>query len=400
MDLEFFPSSPKGKVKAPASKSMAHRLLICSALAKGESVVSGVEYSEDILATLDCVEALGAKVIKDGGTVYINGIEKMNSHVRLNCRESGSTLRFLLPVSVTSENSVSFFGEGKLMQRPMGEYEKLLPAHGVEFKMESDHFSVKGKLESGEYILDGSVSSQFVSGLLFSLPLIENNSSIVLENAVESRPYIDLTLSALEKFGVEARWKNENSLFVKGNGRYISGEHTVEGDYSNAAFFFALGEDVEVTGLDENSLQGDRVFIKLLDRIKRGKMATDISDCPDLGPILFVTSAMNHGAVFTGTRRLKDKESDRLGCMKKELEKCGAEMIIKENEVEVLPSELRSPDEPIFCHNDHRIAMAMSVLLSKTGGRITGCECVKKSMPDFFDRLKQLNVRFEEYETR
>lgn len=397
MNLEFFPSSPKGEVKAPPSKSMAHRLLICAALAKGKSVVSGVEYSEDILATLDCIEALGAKVRLDGDTVYVKGIEKMNSPASLNCRESGSTLRFLIPVSVTGENSVSFSGKGKLMQRPMGEYEKLLPDHGVKLMREGERICVEGKLEGGEYTLDGSVSSQFVSGLLFALPLLGKSSTIVLENSVESRPYIDLTLSALGKFGIEARWMSENSLSVK-SGEYRAGDHRVEGDWSNAAFFFALGEEVKVSGLDENSLQGDKVFKSIFAKIKGGKTTADISDCPDLGPVFFVASAMENGAVFAGTRRLKDKESDRLGCMKTELEKCGATMIIKENEVEILPSELKTPEEPIYCHNDHRIAMAMSVLLSKTGGRIEGCECVKKSLPDFFERLKQLNVRFEEYE--
>ncbi|MBQ7653623.1 MAG: 3-phosphoshikimate 1-carboxyvinyltransferase [Clostridia bacterium] len=397
MDLQFFPSTPKGEIKAPASKSMAHRMLICSALAKGESVVSGVEYGEDILATIDCIRSLGAQVMRDGSTVHIRGIKKITSPVFLNCRESGSTLRFLIPVSVTSENHAEFFGAGKLMQRPMSEYEKLLPLHNVKYTKKAESILVEGKLTGGRFVLDGAVSSQFVSGLLFSLPLLDIDSEIILENSVESRPYIDLTLSALEKFGIEAFWQSENTILVK-HGNYRPGSHTVEGDYSNAAFFTALSDEVKVTGLDENSLQGDRVFEEIFNRIKKEKISADISDCPDLGPILFAAAAKNHGAVFTGTRRLKDKESDRLGCMKTELEKFGIEMIIKENEVEVLPAVLKKPKEPIVCHNDHRIAMAMSVLLTDTGGIISGCECVKKSMPDFFERLKELNARFEKYE--
>lgn len=392
MNLKIIPSHPVGTVEAPPSKSMAHRTLICAALAKGESVIKNVALSEDILATLDCLETLGAKINKKGNEVYVTGIENIKNPVVLNCRESGSTLRFLIPVSVTGENTASFCGYGRLMQRPMSEYEKLLPVHGVKYEKNGNIISVSGKLESGEFILDGDVSSQFVSGLLFALPLLEGDSRISLENKIESRSYINMTLQCLNSFGIEAGWENEKTLFVK-SGRYLHGEHIVEGDYSNAAFFLALGDDVKVTGLDANSIQGDRIFKDIFEKIKGGKTTVDISDCPDLGPVLFVTAAMNDGAVFTGAGRLRIKESDRLECMKEELEKCGVKMIVRGNEAEILKSRPVMPTTPIDCHNDHRIAMAMAVLMTRTGGTLEKCECVKKSLPDFFDRLKQLNVK-------
>lgn len=399
MKVEFEASKPSGKIAAPPSKSMAHRLLICAALAKGKSEISNVAFSQDILATLDCLETLGAKIEIAENKVLIDGIEKFNKDVILDCRESGSTLRFLFPISIVKNNQVKFVGKGRLLSRPMEEYRKISSKQDIGFEMSKKEISVCGKLKSDIFEVNGDVSSQFITGLLFSLPLLENDSSIVIKNKLESKPYVDMTVDCLEKFGVKVVWKSENEIFVKGNQEYICGDFSVEGDYSNSAFFIAMGEKVQVDGLDENSLQGDKVFKKHYEQLLKEKVEIDITDCPDLGPVLFAVASQNHGAVFEGTRRLRIKESDRAESMKTELEKFGVRVEILENSVIIDNENFRKPSENLFCHNDHRIAMALSVLLIKTGGTLDGAECVKKSMPDFFEMTQKLNVRVKKYDS-
>lgn len=399
MRIKIFPGRASGTIRAPSSKSAAHRALICAGLSKGKSVISNVDFSQDILATIDCLNSIGAKTKIEDDKVYVIGYEEINKNLSLFCRESGSTLRFFIPICMIEENSASFFGKGRLMERPIGVYEKVFAEHGVSMEKDKNCLSVHGRLTGGKFKLDASVSSQFISGLLFALPTVEDDSKIILENKIESRPYIEMTIDILRKFGIEIQWNNEREIFIKGNQIYQNFDYYVEGDYSNAAFFFALGEDVKVEGLNENSLQADKVFCDYLNILKSERAEIDISNCPDLGPILFAEAAINKGAVFTGTRRLKIKESDRVECMKTELLKFGIKMEANENSVEVFKSEIRKPECVIESHNDHRIAMALSVLLTKTGGEIEGAECVEKSMPDFFEKLEKINVRLEKYET-
>ncbi len=393
MTVTIIPSQPAGAVAAPPSKSMAHRALICAGLAGGESRVRGIAPSQDVLATVDCLRALGAEVAMDGGTAAVRGTDPAGAPgAVLPCRESGSTLRFFAPICALSAQPMTLTGAPSLLRRPLGVYETLFRERGLPFAVTETALSLRGALTPGAYALPGDVSSQFVSGLLFALPSLPGDSVITLRPPVESRGYIDMTLAALGAFGVEAHWRDETTLAVPGGQRFLPRDITVEGDWSNAAFFLALG--VPVTGLDPESLQGDRVCVECFDALRRGPATVDIADCPDLGPVLFAFAAGHHGGVFRGTRRLRMKESDRGEAMSEELRKFGAEVTVDENTVTV-GCALHAPTEPLDGHNDHRIVMALSVLCAQTGGTIRGAEAVSKSFPDFFDRLKDINIEME-----
>lgn len=400
MKVRIEKSSPKGTVTAPPSKSMAHRMLICSGLAMGTSVVHGIALSEDILATLDCLESLGAKYSINGDTVTIMGTDVNKSQsCDLRCRESGSTLRFFIPICLMSGNEFSLFGSETLLKRPMTVYEDICEEQGIYFENTGEKINLSGKLHPGNYRVKGNISSQFISGLIFALPLLDGDSTISIAPPIESCSYINLTLNALSVFGVEARWSDERTIFIKGNQNYTASEVTVEGDYSNAAFFDALkvlGNDVSVKGLSDESLQGDRVYPKYFDMICRGTPTIHIADCPDLGPILFALAACKNGGVFTGTARLKIKESDRGAAMASELEKFGVSVKVESDSVIVYPVDFHLPKEILYGHNDHRIVMSLAVMLTLTGGEIDGAEAVAKSMPNFFDELKNLGIKVVE----
>lgn len=390
-------SKAEGSVRAPSSKSMAHRLLICAALAKGESEITNVTYSEDILATLDCLQKMGAQIRTDGDTVYINGIENIYEVPESDffCRESGSTLRFILPLLLLNGNKQRFSGAGLLMKRPMSVYEEICKQQGLFYHQTPDIIEIKGKLTGGDFTVPGNISSQFVSGLLFTLPFLGTESRIRLIPPVESRSYINMTLDAMKSFGVSVRWEDENTLTASSGEGYKPCSLSVEGDYSGAAFldaFNVLGGNVTVTGLKENSLQGDSVYQKLYPLIESGKPEIDVSDCPDLAPILMTLASAKNGAVFTGTRRLRMKESDRGKAMKEELLKFGADIEIFENTITVKPSALHAPNETLSGHNDHRVVMSLAVLASAYGAEIDGAEAVSKSFPGFFEAIKGLNV--------
>ena len=393
MTVTIFPSVPSGTIKAPPSKSMTHRLLICAGLAHGTSRIKGLAFSEDILATIDCLKALGAEVRSEGNCVEITGSDPEGPAVAvLPCRESGSTLRFLIPVCLLSEAETRLIGSESLMNRPLVVYERLFAEKGLLFKKTGNSLSVKGKLPPGEYSFAGNVSSQFASGLLFALPLLGEDSRIELLPPVESRPYIDLTLSAMRMFGVMSTWENSEYISVPGGQCYTPRELTVEGDWSNSAFFLAMG--IPVTGLDENSLQGDRVCREYFKALDAGFSELDISNCPDLGPVLFAYAALHAGGRFTGTGRLRIKESDRCAAMEAELAKFGVEVRTGENEITV-GSGVQKPQFELDSHKDHRIVMALSVLCTVTGGTICGAEAVCKSFPDFFEVLRSVGVKTE-----
>ena len=261
--------------------------------------------------------------------------------------------------------------------------------------------TVGGRLAAGDYRVVGNISSQFISGLLFVLPLCAGDSRILITPPVESRPYIDLTLEALAIFGIRAEWTDERTLYIPGGQTYRPADCMVEGDYSNAAFFSALslfGGNVTVDGLRENSLQGDRAYIRYFEMLMRGTPTIHLGNCPDLGPILMAVAAAKSGAVFCGTRRLKLKESDRGEVMAEELRKFGTSVEVSEDSIVVYPGDFHAPTETLFGHNDHRIVMALSVLLTVTGGEIAGVEAVRKSLPEFFDMLQTLGVEVEMYE--
>ena len=404
MKVSIGPGKATGTVMAPPSKSMAHRLLICAALANGTSRISGLDYNEDILATLDCLRALGVVCTVENDTVTVVGTDLRNAAPTqtLCCRESGSTLRFFIPLTLLCGKQVTFTGTEKLLSRPLGVYEQLCREQGCSFDRKNNELTIRGNLKGGIFRLPGDVSSQFITGLLLALPLTGQESDIEITTPLESKSYIDLTLQALAAFGVKAVWRDSHTIHIPGAQEYIARDMTVEGDYSGAAFYGALntiGGEVDVQGLAPESLQGDRIYDSLMRKLYDNCPEIDISDCPDLGPILFAVAAAKHGGRFTGTRRLKLKESDRAAAMAKELSAFGTKVTVEENTVTVDPVAFHAPDRVLCGHNDHRIVMSLAVLLTLTGGEIEGAQAVRKSFPDFFQKLKQLGIEVQTYET-
>lgn len=403
MTVKIKRGTARGKIYSPPSKSVAHRLLICAAMSEGESVVHGISTCEDVLATLDCMSALRIKYERDGNDVKVHGKvpTDMLPSEPLKCRESGSTLRFMIPITMMTGHTAIFYGAKGLMSRPMSVYEALCKEHGHTYISDGESIVVKGPLNGGEYTLPGNISSQFISGLLFALPNAEKNSTIKILPPIESRSYIELTIDALKSFGVTVGWRDEHTLYIPGKQKFRACEVTVEGDYSGAAFPEALnlfGGEVSVLGLRENSIQGDSVYRKYFDMLKDGVPNVHIGDCPDLGPILFAIAAAKNGGVFTGTRRLKIKESDRAAAMANELKKFGASVTVYDDNVVIYPAEFHAPCEILDGHNDHRIVMALSVLATLTGAEISDAEAVSKSYPEFFEHLTALGIEVTQYD--
>ncbi len=398
MKAIFSHSRLTGEIDAPPSKSMAHRYLICAALSGEKCKLSGVDYSEDILATIDCLRSLGASVTIDGDKVEIDpkNFTKVKNPL-LECRESGSTLRFFIPLALCLREKVTLRGSERLIERPLTVYEDLCKTHNFYFEKSRNAVTLSGNLTCGNYKVRGDISSQFISGLIFALVYLGGNSSIEILPPFESRSYIDLTLSALRDFGADVSFCDEYKIEIK-KAKMHCFSSAIEGDYSNAAFLDAfnfVGGEVKINNLKEDSLQGDKVYSDYYRHLKDGTPTLDISNCPDLGPVLFALAADENGATFKGTDRLKEKESDRGIAMQKELQKLGGCLIFGDNEIIVKKKELSYKGEILDGHNDHRIVMALSVILSKIGGEIDGIEAVKKSYPHFFDDIKSLGAKVE-----
>jgi 3-phosphoshikimate 1-carboxyvinyltransferase len=294
-------------------------------------------------------------------------------------------------------NEATLSGTEKLLSRPLSVYETICKEQDISYTQKKTSVSVKGKLRAGEYKIPGNISSQFITGLLFTLPLCDGDSILHILPPIESRSYLDLTIEALRAFGIEIVWQDDRNIFIKGNQTYRSSDVCVEGDYSNAAFFAALnlfGHQVSVTGLSENSSQGDKAYVSFFEMLNKGKPTIHIDNCPDLGPVLMAVAAAKNGAVFTGTKRLKIKESDRGIAMATELSKFGVSVTVLEDSIIVCPNQFHAPLEPLYCHNDHRVVMALSTLLCMTGGEIDGAEAVKKSLPEYFEMMKNLGAQY------
>ena len=398
MIATFKKCSLRGTIDAPASKSMAHRYLIGAALSGQRCTLTGVDFNEDIYASIDCLATLGVKITIDKNTVVVDpqGFMQVEDPI-LECRESGSTLRFFIPLALCLGKTVTLKGSQRLLERPLGVYEELCRDKGFVFDKDKNSVTLCGKLESGNYRIRGDISSQFITGLIFALVYLGKDSSIEIIPPFESRSYIDLTVFALRSFGAEVFFSDEYKIEIKSS-KMHSFSGRVEGDYSNAAFLDAfnhIGSSVKVENLRADSLQGDRVYADYFEQIANGIPTLDISNCPDLAPILFALAALKNGAVFTGTDRLKDKESDRGAAMHAELQKLGGGLVFGDNVITVPKQELSYKGEALDGHNDHRIVMAMSVVLSTVGGEINGAQAIKKSYPGFFDDIKRLGAEVE-----
>ena len=392
MDIRIEPSQLRGTVDIPASKSCAHRALISAALAEGISVISGVSMSKDIEATIGAMTALGAEFSVDGTTVKVSGISTRMDKAVIDCNESGSTLRFVIPIAAALGTNSRFIGRGRLPQRPIDIYTRELGKNGVKFLTETMPYDITGTLKGGIFEIEGNVSSQFVTGLLFALPLLEGNSEIRLTSHLESRPYVDITIDILRRFGITVE-SSENGFRIVGGQKYKPYDYRVEGDYSQAAFFYvanALGSEVNIANLVPDSVQGDRKILEILNETcyngSIGCYRADCSDIPDLVPILAVLGAFGSGeSVIYNAQRLRIKESDRLVTTAAMLNELGGDVAVTEDGLIIRPTG-RMHGGTIDSAGDHRIVMAAAIAATKTDGAviIRGAEAAEKSYPDFF----------------
>ena len=411
MDAIIKPTKLKGDVVIPPSKSLAHRAIICASLAQGRSVVSNVSMSDDIIATVDCMRNLGANIISHGDKLEVVGIDtRLDRELTFDCNESGSTLRFMLPIALSLNGGVNkFVGRGKLGERPMDIYKDICTSQDIMYEDRSlqnpqRHLDivVKGNLKSGKFIVDGGVSSQFITGLMFALPTLEGDSEIVINGKLQSVGYIDLTLTALCQFGIEILHEEYQRFYIKGGQKYAPCDYYIEGDYSQAAFFEVadyLGNDVRQIGLNKDSLQGDKVIVDFVEKLRSSgaddRLVFDGEDCPDIIPIFALACCLREGHTdIINLARLRIKECDRLKATAAELAKLGADIVENDTSLSINGVEnLRGAE--VESHGDHRMAMMLAIASTRAIGevKIIGAHSVSKSYPNFFDDFIRLGGR-------
>ena len=401
MNITITPAPLQGTIIPPPSKSQAHRLLMAAALAPGESRITNLSYSQDILATLDCLEQLGAHIRREDSQVIIRGLtpHRREELPQLNCRESGSTLRFMIPVALAAAGGGIFSGAGRLLERPQGPYQTMFREKGLQFDHSPAAITARGRLAPGVFTLPGDVSSQFITGLLYALPMLEGDSEIRLTTPLESKNYVDMTLLALEAFGVSVE-ETEDGYRIPGGQHYSPRDLAVESDYSQSAFYYAargLGNDITIQGLNPNSAQGDmRIVPYYLKLCGEGRVELDVSQCPDLVPALALHAALRAGqdTAIVNAARLRIKESDRLAAVTQELNRLGAQVEEFEDHLVIHGvSALRGGS--VHAHNDHRIAMMLAMAATRAEGpvHLSGAESVNKSYPSFWEDYQALGGR-------
>ena len=420
MKIRITPNKLNGDVIIPPSKSLSHRAIIAAGLAEGKSIISNVMYSKDIKATIGAMRAIGATI-----TEYDNYLEIIGSKVKrasnvIDANESGSTIRFMIPIALISDEKITFTGKNNLCKRPLDSFLEIFDKQGIKYSKGEDYLplEVSGGLKPGDYEIRGDISSQFITGLLYALPLLGGDSRIIVTTNMESKGYIDLTLDILKLYGIEIINNNYESFYIKGNQKYNPHDYMVEGDFSQAAFFLVadmLGADINLKAMNLNSHQGDKKILKDIEdfggmietndglKAKTSEISNaiiDFSQSPDLGPILTVLASLANGtSKFINASRLRIKECDRITCMKEEIEKLGGS-------IEELPDGMiiygvdRLHGGLVDSHNDHRVVMALAIATLRMDGDliIDNYEAINKSFPNFFDVFEKVGgiVKYEE----
>ena len=425
--LRILPGKLNGKVQVPTSKSQTHRAILCAAMASGLSKIENVVLSDDISATIEAAEAFGAEITKMDGKrngklfdLRVSGSGRLvKTRKKIDCRESGSTLRFALPLALTTGEQFEFVGHGKLPSRPMEAYYKIFREKGIKYETVNGELplTVKDKLKAGIYSLEGNVSSQYVTGLLLALPLLDGPSKIVLKSPLESVNYVDITLQVQESFGVLIQRDGYKSFYLEKQ-NYRSADVVMEGDYSQAAFWMVaglIGQELEIEGLKVDSAQGDRVVVELLlamggrlhrdenilkaERSSLKSIKMDASDCPDLVPIMALAATLAEGTTrIVNAERLRHKESDRLRATSVELKKLGAKIMETEDGLIIEGVKALKGGVRVWSHNDHRIAMALAVAATvcQKPVIIEGMDAINKSYPNFLEDFKELGGKINE----
>lgn len=396
MNLTIQPGKLSGHLHAIPSKSHAHRALICAAFADRPTELICPETNRDISATADCLNALGAYIQRTDCGYVVTPIQTLPQSAELHCGESGSTLRFLLPIAGALGVDTVFYMEGRLPERPLSPLWEEMTRMGCSLSRPSANtVRCQGKLRPGTYRITGNISSQFITGLLLSLILLNGNSSIDISGKLESKPYVDLTIDTMAQFGVSA-----SPGLIPGGKCFISpGTLTIEGDWSNAAFFLAaaaMGNSITLEGLSQSSSQGDRAVQSILPALKKN-ITVSAADIPDLIPILSVVAAAHQGAVFTNVGRLRLKESDRVDSVVNMLRQLGGEAHATDDCLTVLGTGLSGGT--VDSCNDHRIAMsaAIAATVCRKPVNLLGAECTKKSYPLFWEEYRRLGGNYEQY---
>ncbi|MCM8711601.1 3-phosphoshikimate 1-carboxyvinyltransferase [Clostridium sp. SYSU_GA19001] len=418
--IKIIPSRLKGSIKIPPSKSLCHRAIIAASLANGKSNIENVIFSEDITATCNGMKSLGIEIEKNLDRLDIKGASTLQAVAEeIDCIESGSTLRFLIPIALLTGNRITFNGRGRLKSRPLTPYYKLFKTQNIKYCNEEGlPLTLQGKLKPGDYEIEGNISSQFITGLLFALPLLEGDSRIIVTTELESKGYVDLTLDILRQFSVEIENNSYKEFYIQGNQKYKAKNYKVEGDFSQAAFYLAagiLGEQVNCMDLNINSLQGDKVIVDIIKEMggnisvsediittkasKTKGITIDASQCPDLVPILAVLGALSEGTTrIINAARLRIKESDRLKSTTTELNKLGADIKELQDSL-IIHGKKKLKGGIVDSWNDHRIAMALSIASIKCTEPviITNSDAVKKSYPEFFKDFATLGGKLDEW---
>ena len=437
MDIKIKPSKLSGNIVIPPSKSFAHRALICAALSEGKSIVRNIELSDDIRATLEALEELGATSKIENISIEIEGIQIMNNDVHdinnnihnmnnnmhiINCNESGSTLRFMIPIAAALGYKCRFEMSGNLGKRPLDVYYDIFDKNGIKYKRGENYLEIDGNLNAGEYDIPGNISSQFITGMLFALSMLEEDSLLKITDKIESKSYIDITLQCLKDFGIEIENNNYRKFRIKGNQKYKCrkekqgyNKYTVEGDFSQGAFFLcadAIGNDVNIKGLRRDSIQGDKATLEILERMgceriynecsdikmkvnSLNSTVIDATDCPDIIPVLSVCAAFANGTTeIINAKRLRIKECDRLSAINEELSKLGASIEEKEDSLIIHGNgnkKLKGGCE-VWSHKDHRICMMLSIAstICEEDIIIKDAECISKSYPRFFEDFEKI----------
>ena len=427
MKIKIKPGNLKGTIEIPPSKSYSHRAVIAAALAENgkKSKIDNLKFSVDITTTTDIMENWGAEIERFESALEIigNGGKVAPRDKYVQCNESGSTIRFLIPVGITSENELVFDGKGKLVDRPLDSYYKIFKEQGLKYETIGGKLplTVNGKLKSGNYEIDGNISSQFITGLLYALPLLEGDSKLIINKNLESKGYVDLTLEILKLAGIEIKNNAYKSFEIKGNQSYKPFDYTVEGDYSQVAFWIVAGiisanrdNEVKCLHVNKNSLQGDREIIEIVTRMganleifddyvivkpsKTKGTVIDISQCPDIGPVLTVLAALSEGETrIINGKRLRIKESDRITSIKTELNKLGGNVSEEGDSLIIQGVEEFRGGVTVNAWNDHRIAMSLAVASTRCEEEIIleEAESVRKSYPHFWDDFVKMGGEIE-----
>ena len=420
MDVIITPNKLHGEVIIPPSKSLSHRAIIAASLASGKSKISNVLYSNDIKATINAMRACGAKIEEFEDYLIIEGSNVIRKENIIDANESGSTIRFMIPIALVANEEVTFIGHNHLVKRPLDTFLEIFDKQGIKYERGEDYLplKVKGGLKSGEFTVRGDISSQFITGLLYALPLLEGDSIIHISTEMESKGYIDLTIDILKMFGIEIENRNYQEFYIKGDQKYKPCDYTIEGDYSQSAFFLvanALGADIKLKAMEEKSHQGDK---KIIDDMKafgfdskfsNGELILsgnesqgaiiDFSQSPDLGPALTVLASLSKGrSEFINASRLRIKECDRITCMKEEINKLGGNVTELQDGM-IIDGVDMLHGGVVDSHNDHRVAMSLAMATLKMDGelKILNASSVSKSFPHFWKVFESLGgkIRYE-----